>query len=434
MGYAGHGMRTKSSPVGAGVGLAVLGAFVGFVAYVLWESGAHSGFGGSFAGALFMGGGITLIVFGIVKAIEKKIPAWAYGAVAGVFILLFTAIGPSVSTSHHVDKEKKLFKECQASTNPYDWTLKYEKDVPEKFQRKEWRLEWMRTRIRDAKSQSRVADLRTIANECDAHVDAELLEPAKEDAIAALKTFYDAGKQKMFAARTGSVEFPVDNLLREGFATVIDELARSKDPNVYVVFKNKADLAEPAQQKVAYKLYADDPLVRKAFPKGNPPEIAVGDAFSPKFDQRRRTTFIQAMTESFAQVFDGSLITLTPLDGTDRKKKVVIEVSSRLRRVPDYFMYTKELPGGGETVAGLLFNFEVDWDFELFSNTGRSLYKGPLTTSKPSDTKFDSGVGNPDWVPYSVMMDSAYFNYSREVTGRFGLAPPPKKEYFVFTP
>jgi hypothetical protein len=97
-------------------------------------------------------------------------------------------------------------------------------------------------------------------------------------------------------------------------------------------------------------------------------------------------------------------------------------------------MYTKELPGGGETVAGLLFNFEVDWDFELFSNTGRSLYKGPLTTSKPSDTKFDSGVGNPDWVPYSVMMDSAYFNYSREVTGRFGLVPPPKKEYFVFTP
>jgi hypothetical protein len=32
------------------------------------------------------------------------------------------------------------------------------------------------------------------------------------------------------------------------------------------------------------------------------------------------------------------------------------------------------------------------------------------------------------------MMDSAYFNYSREVTGRFGLVPPPKKEYFVFTP
>jgi hypothetical protein len=32
------------------------------------------------------------------------------------------------------------------------------------------------------------------------------------------------------------------------------------------------------------------------------------------------------------------------------------------------------------------------------------------------------------------MMDSAYFNYSREVTGRFGLVPPPKKEFFTFTP
>jgi hypothetical protein len=31
------------------------------------------------------------------------------------------------------------------------------------------------------------------------------------------------------------------------------------------------------------------------------------------------------------------------------------------------------------------------------------------------------------------MMDSAYYNYSREVTGRFGLVPPPKKDYFVYS-
>ena len=101
--------------------------------------------------------------------------------------------------------------------------------------------------------------------------------------------------------------------------------------------------------------------------------------------------------------------------------------------MPDYFIYTTggDSPGT-KRVAGLLFNFEVDWDFELFSSTGRSLYKAPKTTSQPSDAKFDTGDNAPDWAPYSIMMDSAYFNYSREVTGRFGLIPPPKKDYFIF--
>lgn len=400
----------------------------------MWRDTAHGGFGSSFGGALFIGAGLALVVYGVAKAAEKKLPAWSYGAAGGGALLLFTVLGPSVSASAMESKEERLFKECSASSNPYDWTLKYEKDVPERFRRKEWRLEWMKSRVKSAKDTRRVADLRTIANECDAADDSELLEPAKDDAIKALKTFYDAGKEKMFANRSGSTEFPIDNGLREGFAVVIDELAKSKDPNVYVVFKNNADLSEPPLQKKALQLMLDDPQIRQAYPKGNPPEIPKGDAFSPQYDSRRRATFIEAMKESFGKVFEGELLTLVPLEANaDRKKKIVIEVSSSIRRVPDYFIYTT----GGDSpttkrVAGLLFNFEVDWDFELFSGTGRSLYKAPKTTSQPSDAKFDSGDNAPDWAPYSIMMDSAYFNYSREVTGRFGLIPPPKKDYFIF--
>ena len=33
---------------------------------------------------------------------------------------------------------------------------------------------------------------------------------------------------------------------------------------------------------------------------------------------------------------------------------------------------------------------------------------------------------------YSVLMDSAYYNYSRQVTGMFGLVPPPKKTTFAY--
>ena len=412
----------------------MLGAFVGLVAFGVWRISSHSGFGASFGGSLFIAGGVTLIVLGIGKAMDKKLPGWAYGAAGGVALLLFTLLGPSVSASAMESKEKKLFAECSNGTNAYCWTTQYEKDIPERFRNKEWRLEWMKTRVKAAKDGRRVGDLRAIANECDAADDSELLEPAKAEAIKALKTFYDAGKEKMFANRSGGTEFPVDNALREGFAVVIDELSKSKDPNVYVLFKNNADLSEPPLQKKALQLMVEDPQIRQAYPKGNPPEIKQGDAFSPQYDSRRRTTFIEAMKESFGKVFEGELLTLVPLEAKDdRKKKIVIEVSSSIRRVPDYFIYTT----GGDSpatkrVAGLLFNFEVDWDFELFSGTGRSLYKAPKTLSQPSDAKFDSGDDAPDWAPYSIMMDSAYFNYSREVTGRFGLIPPPKKDYFIF--
>ncbi len=408
------------------------GLFIALIAVAVWYDTAYSGFGSAAGSALFLAGSGALVMWGIVRAMEKKPPLWAYGAAVGGTFVLFTAIGPSVSTAGQVSNEKRKFEECSKSTNASDWKFKYESDVPEKFQRKEWRLEWMRARIREAKSARRVPDLRTVANECEGDEEhKDLLEPAKEEAIAALKTFYDAGKEKMFASKSGGTEFPIDNALREGFAVVIDELARSKDPNVYVLFKNSANLAEPAGQKKAYQEIQDDSQVRSAFPKGNAPEIPTGEAFAAKFDSRRQTTFLQAMTESFGRVFEADLLTLAPLSQSEsRKKKIVIEVSSSIRRVPDYFVYTT---GENKRVAGLLFNFEVDWEFELFSNTGRSLYKAPRTISQPSDARFDAEPGSPDWVPYSIMMDSAYFNYSREVTGRFGLVPPPKKDFFVFT-
>ena len=38
----------------------------------------------------------------------------------------------------------------------------------------------------------------------------------------------------------------------------------------------------------------------------------------------------------------------------------------------------------------------------------------------------------PEWGVYSILMDSAYYNYSREVVGRFGLKPPVEKAVFSY--
>ena len=50
----------------------------------------------------------------------------------------------------------------------------------------------------------------------------------------------------------------------------------------------------------AYIDYNSDPEVKTAFP-GGAPVLDAGDAFSPAYDQRRRGTFMAAMSESFGQ-------------------------------------------------------------------------------------------------------------------------------------
>jgi hypothetical protein len=39
---------------------------------------------------------------------------------------------------------------------------------------------------------------------------------------------------------------------------------------------------------------------------------------------------------------------------------------------------------------------------------------------------------DPSWAIYSVLMDSAYYNYARAITGKFGLVPPPVKAVFRY--
>lgn len=420
---------------GGGCVLIGLGSFFGLCLFFAWLF-ASTSYGAAFGISLFLAASVWALVVGIGKARNKKLPPAVHAGILAGITVVFTAAGPTVSRAMQVSEEKRLYTELSKDTaKASDWVDRYQAQVPEEFRRKGWRLEWMKARVREAKRDRRAADLRTITNECDDAEDAELLEPAREDAAVALKELYEGGKKKMFAPAQGGTEFPVDPALREAFGLVLDELSRSKDPNLYVLFKNSSELADPPGIDKALSQWRADPEVKASFPKGNAPVIEKGGAFDSKYDVRRRTTFMTAMSESFALVFDGDLLKLLPLESSEkREKKIVLEVSSRIYRVPDFFAYERTDSGGQKRIAGLLFAVNVEWDFELFSRSGKSLYRAQKKTSRPTDSTFSTSPGDPDWAPYSVMMDSAYYNYSREVTGSFGLTPPKPKDNFVYTP
>jgi hypothetical protein len=423
-------------PSGGGCGFIALGGIMGFCIFMAWLFLGYQGYGVAALISLFLAGATWVLVFGIAKQMKKKLPTAAHiGVLAGTFVL-FTVLGPSVGTAMQKSQEASRWSKLTKDGSPASlWLSEYEQQTPEQFRRKEWRLEWMKARVREGISSKSAGDLRKIANECADASDKELLDEAREDAVKALTGMYEEGKKRMFAPAKGgaAAEFPVDNALREAFGVVLTDLARARDANVYVSFQNTANLDPPKDFDKLIKEIRREPQVLADFPKGDAPVIDPGNAFSPSFDKKRRGTFLAAMTESFGQVFDGQLLTLVPLEkGDDKKGKLVIEVTSSIVRENDVFLYTSS-DTGVKKLVGFLMSFEVEWNFRLLDRNGKELYKAAAAVSKPSDAKFDTGPGDPDWAPYSVMMDSAYYNYSREVTGRFGLEPPPKKAYFVYS-
>ena len=63
----------------------------------------------------------------------------------------------------------------------------------------------------------------------------------------------------------------------------------------------------------------------------------------------------------------------------------------------------------------------MDWEFSAFDLDGKLLARNRSRSNPAQSIRFRQNLGEPDWAPYSVLMDSAYYNYCREITGRLGL-------------
>jgi len=293
----------------------------------------------------------------------------------------------------------------------------------------------MKARVAQAKRRKNAHELRVILREIGAEASPADFEAARTAARDAFMEYYDRAKERMVGpAAGGEREFPVDEALRGAFATVLEDLAGAAEPTIHVAFTNTVDVTAPEGTEAMLEMYRADPQAKAAFPAGAP-IIDAGDAFSDKYDARRRGTFMQAMNESFGQVFDADLLALQPLAaGEATAGKLVIEVSSEIYRQPSFYFYDKSDAAGRTQLAGLMFAIGVRWRFRLLDRDGTVLYAPePIDSNPAGEVSVNTGLGDPDWAMYSVMMDSAYYNYARSMVGRFGLVPPPQKQAFGYT-
>jgi hypothetical protein len=381
-----------------------------------------------------------LLVSGIFGAAKKQAPmAVRLGAPIGVGLLCL-AVGPFASTAFCKREEAKIWDELTSGppASATRWMSEYAGKVHPKFQRPEWQSRHMMARAQDAIDIKDAAALRTILKDIADSGEPARFADAQQAASKAFTSYYEAAKAKLYAPTVagGTREFAVDEQLRAAFGEVLEELTQTPTAEVYVAFHNDVTLTPPEGTDELLKIYQSDPKAMAAFPQGAP-VIEPQQSFSPAYDSRRRQTFMTAMSESFGQVFDANLLSLVPLeDGQSRDGKLVIEVRSHIVRLPKFFFWEKEQPGGvpGQMrVTGLLFGLAVDWELKVFGRDGKQLYAQPPVRSEPAESV---GVmtqpGDPDWGMYSVLMDSAYYNYSRQVTGMFGLVPPPQKTELAY--
>jgi hypothetical protein len=368
---------------------------------------------------------LWLLVAGAANLMGKRL-----GKPAGFGLLIACAVAggmiePRVVRQRRVQVEQASWAQLQASGKTFDDYQKYHyTGVP---LRRGYLGGMALAEVREevARQQKggtagRVATLRRLISEYHGKARDEepgAMQPAIDLAHAELARAYAKGLDDL-AARAGSgkagADFAPDPQMRAAFKTVLERLAKADDDHVYLVFTSDNNLSPRAD---ASKTGATDTRT-----------LDPGEAFSPEREGKRYRAFSKSMEEVIERGFAEPLLRLRELgEGQPREGKVIFEVRCTTRRAPGGFELKRN-----DAPIGTLFNLDVAWKFQVFDVDGTPLATS-LSRSNPAEKfRFRSNKGDPPWAAYGVMMDSAYYNYCREITGRLGLAPPVVREVFSF--
>lgn len=420
---------------GAGIAKIILGLGVSAVMLLALLMSGHENAGVAGVLGLMLGFGLRFLATGGANLVGKKIPFLPSLAVPVLFAVIGGAAGPAMSGAYWRATEASTFERCAASTNRYDW-WDYFGTIPDQFQRTEAKALQMKADLQWEIEQKNYVQVRIMLGRIKTEFNND---PAFDIVVAAaaegMGKAYDEALAKLNqpGKATEEAEFKVDEDLRKAFSVILKDLSTAESPDVYVAFSNASDLTAPEGHEVGIAYWRSEPSVKAAFGSGEPKIIDPGEAFSAKYDAARRNTFMAAGDSAFAPVFGATLLTLKPLgDKQERKGHLVLEVSSKIVRTDGYFNRTETGPDNVAKSKGLLFGIEVEWTFSVFDRAGKQLYTSATKSSPASNISLLKTANEPEWGVYSILMDSAYYNYSRQIIGQFGLEPPPEKRAFGY--
>jgi hypothetical protein len=426
--------QAASSTSGVVVLLLVLGFLGLIITSLVWIMTAHHGYAAAAVAGVIAAAMACMVTLALTIESAARTKALTTVGVSLVTFALFTGAGPTLGMSLQRSTEQRKFDELQAivadpTTDPdFDfegWHASYER-VPEELRREGWESTWMLGRVRQATGERRSASVRWFLQEIAGDPDPDRFGAARREASAYLRDAYAAAQSKLTVPSHDGTDEP----LRAAFSAMLEDFASRPDAELYVAFTQRADL-QPTEE-ARRELDAWRTEMRSTFPRGIE-VIEPAEAFSDRFDARRRGIFVESMDGAFEHVFGDDLLRLVPLaEDESREGKYVLVVHATVERIPLYGEYYVVDELGTKQTQGLTFEFVVHWSFELVGPDGSVRYTAPETVSEPAP---DIGLGldpAPKWAIYAALMDSAYYNYSRLVISRFGLEPPPQRTIFPF--
>lgn len=391
---------------------------VGFVLTLmgmqLYPEQGWTGAGASFVFALFLTLGVRWLVLGFM-GFARPLPTrkLTYGLAAALAVVL-ALVGVPVSKAYHRSNEPRAWDKVKDSKEPEVWRQLYVNKVGQPFRRAEWRSRQCEAFVAKALATDNFHMIRNQADQAFVKDPKGYDDAARQSIREAWAAMQQKGLAKVKPTKLA------DARMVGAFKQVLADLADNPSRKVYLHFKAQGTLAKiPADQS----LLANAPAQYRKLPV-----LAVGEAFSPKSHERRRGTVRADLQKCFDSIWPAGMLSIEPANPPDQAADDVhLWLEAQVRRIPGFYTNTKN-----NQIVALLYKCEVAWKFRLVSR-GKELGSFNFRSEPAKSVGYSTEDSDPQWAPYSIVMDSAADNFARLIVGRMGLVPPPVRERYSFS-
>lgn len=353
----------------------------------------------------------VLGLMGFFKPLPPR--AATYGSAIGLAVLMALA-GPTVSNSYYAKKEPDAWLKVSAVPQTSVWERDYNKVIPEKFRRAEWASRYAEVRCKEALANKDFKAMRAVA----------------VDIFSDKAKLYDEQSRK-------AVQTAYRELFADGLASI--KPTKLANPKMVAAFKKALDAvaANPLRRLVLVVDAQGSPGPipdDKGFMAGLQPQyaklpiLAVGDAFGPKSESRRAQTTRTAIQGSLNAVIPPDLAEVELSQEKPGPQDVLFKIEAQVKRIPGFYVNSSD-----NVPDAFLYKMEAHWKFRVVVD-GKPLGEFAFRSEPAKSVQYSTNPGDPQWAPYSIMMDSASDNFARLVVGSLGLTPPPEKDSYSFTP
>jgi len=372
-----------------------------------WE-----GFGPSiFFGILLAFGGrwLALGALGMVKPLPPR--KLTYG-VATVGALVLGGLGPTISGAYNRAIEPGCWDRVLGSKDTNIWRKEYSQKVGKPFRRAEYLSRLSEATVAEGLTEKNFYKIRYQAEAAMGKERDHYDDKAREAITSAWRQMQQEGMKNVKPTKLADPE------MTGAFKQVLEGLAQNPNRQVFLHFEAQGTLKQIPQDT---QFFANiDPKYRSL------KVLPVGDAFSPDAHARRSGEVQSALQKSFDSIWPKGMLEVKPAPKEPTADDIHFYVQAQVHRIPGFYTNTED-----GKISSLLYKCEVAWRFRVVVQ-GKEVGSFDFRSEPAKHVSYSTKDNDPDWAPYSIVMDSAADNFARLIVGRLGLVPPPVRESYTF--